>query len=66
MRSPRWRGGDNEDDAKAPREVEVVFATGGGRPVTAVPSCASRPRRHSALMTLFCGFELADLRFRDA
>jgi len=46
--------------------VEVTFAAGGGRSVTAVPSGASRPRRHSALMTLFCGFELADLRFRGA
>ena len=44
----------------------MAFAAGGGRSVTAVPSGASRPRRHSALMTLFCGFELADLRFRGA
>jgi len=46
--------------------VEVAFAAGGGPSVTAVPSGASRPRRHSARMTLFCGFELADLRFRGA
>ena len=66
LAGPPRGGSDYEEDAGPHARWRRAFAAGGGRSVTAVPSGASRPRRHSALMTPFCGFELADLRLRGA